>query len=92
MCSPYREVDADYNGPRVIEAVLYKKKWSATIGLLFGRFVKRHFVLDLDRLTFGYYSDESKSGHQEFYNLNVQQCIVGITAFRRKSARSLISL
>jgi len=56
-------MDLNYQGPLVYGAMLYKNKWNAGIGLMFGSYVKRYFVLDLPNRTFSYYSDaKCKSG------------------------------
>ncbi len=52
-------LDADYRGELRVTANLLKCKQNAGVGLLFGRFVSRFFVLDLENFTFGYYTDES---------------------------------
>ena len=51
--------DPSYKGHMKIGAKFYKNKWNIGIGIIFGRYVKRFFVLDLIGQTFGYYSDPS---------------------------------
>lgn len=50
-------IDASYSGHTKLGATLYKNKWNIGIGILFGRYVKRFFVVDLVEQTFSYYSD-----------------------------------
>ena len=56
-------IDPCYKGPLKVSGTLYKNKWSTGIGIIFGRYVKRFFVLDLENRKFCYYADSScKSG------------------------------
>ncbi len=51
------EVEPSYCGPKNVSALLYKNKWNATIGLLFGKYVKRFFVLRMDKQLLCCYDD-----------------------------------
>ncbi len=53
-------VDPAYRGKTKLAALLFKSKRNATFSLLFGRHVKRYFVLDLAIGSFVYYADETK--------------------------------
>ena len=57
-------IEESYCGPLSISAFLYKNKWKATIGLIFGNYTMRFFILRLDKKTFSYYDDTlCKNGH-----------------------------
>lgn len=51
-----------YIGDRNVRAVLFKNKWKASIGMMFGRYVQRYFVLDIDTYSFTYYNDYKMEG------------------------------
>ena len=50
-------IDEVYCGNLNVASYLYKNKWSATIGLIFSKYVKRFFVLKMDKQLFCYYDD-----------------------------------
>jgi len=50
-------IDENYLGPLQVASYLFKNKVNATVGLIFGRYVKRFFVLKLDKQQFCYYDD-----------------------------------
>ncbi len=50
-------IESSYCGPANVASLLYKNKWNATIGLLFGRYVKRFFVIKMEKQLFCYYDD-----------------------------------
>ena len=54
-------IEDKYKGPIKVAYHLYKNKWNARITLIFGRYVKRYFVLDLRQRSFCYYNDENLS-------------------------------
>ena len=64
-------ISPQYKGELRIHAALLKNKHNASVGLLFSKFVKRYFVLDLEKCTFGYYSDESCRSGSCIYPLKV---------------------
>ncbi len=59
-------IEETYCGPLAVSSFLYKNKWNATVGLLFGRYVKRFFVLRLDRKALCYYDDICYKNPHEF--------------------------
>ena len=52
-------IEQAYSGSLTISYFLYKNKWNATIGLIFGKFIKRLFVLNMENQTLNYYKDTS---------------------------------
>ncbi len=50
--APY--IDRKYKGNLTITGYLYKNKWNASIGLMFGRYIKRYFILNMQDNEFGY--------------------------------------
>jgi hypothetical protein len=50
-------IEQSYGGSLTVANFLYKRKCNAHIGLLFGKYVKRLFLLDLKYQLLCYYSD-----------------------------------
>jgi len=50
-------IEQSYGGSLTVANFLYKRKCNARIGLLFGKYVKRLFLLDLKYQLLCYYSD-----------------------------------
>lgn len=68
-------VDPCYKGTLLVQANLYKNKWTAGISVMFGRYTRRFFVLDIQNRTFSYYSDYTcRNG--AVYGFNVSPSIV----------------
>ena len=63
-------VDPTYVGPTNVSAILYKNKWNATIGLIFGRYVKRYFMIRMDQKKLCCYDDiYFKNGHDYAFDV-----------------------
>ena len=70
-------VEENYCGSVHVASFLYKNKWNATIGLVFGRYVKRFFVLKLDKQVFCYYDDICYNHPHEYpFNVCLGHCII----------------
>ncbi len=87
-------LDASYCGKTLVEGWLHKNKWTATIGLLFGRYVKRYFVIDMTAGTFAYYSDATKKALREQLPLTVslKGSLLGDSAGRRGPINRTLSM
>ncbi len=69
------KIRPDYKGKLVVAAMLYKNKWNATIGIIFGRYIIRYFVLNLDNSTFSSYTDETCATGENVYSLEVRNSL-----------------
>jgi hypothetical protein len=65
-----------YEGNSFITGELYKDKAKSTFGNIFGRYVKRFFVLDLKKYTFGYYSNSKCEGEGTIISISVSYYVL----------------
>lgn len=87
-------VDPSYRGRLVVEGSLYKNKWTAQFGMIFGRYVRRFFVLDLQTRTFSFFADSSRQkGCVYDFSVLLLWCLheVGNNARRRHAAHQGLS-
>jgi len=63
-------IDKRYKGSLIVGFPLYKNKWNSTIGLLFGKYILRHFILYMDQQIFCHH-DEAHPKNPHTYDLNV---------------------
>jgi len=65
------KTNSDYTIKRVIEAPLYNNRWVPNGRSMPGKYLRRLFVLDLDKAFFGYYNDNTKTTLGAIYSLKV---------------------